>query len=386
MGVRGRQSADEPRVDQERWNAMKRLSMPMFRPFAATAVLLGLAGGLNGCEKKVVETPKDQARTVSVVSVSQHQIEGGLSASGQLTPRETISIYPQVSGYRVAKVFVDVGDQVKAGQPLVQLDDTLLTAQLAQAVALAQQQAVQADQAEAQAVRVKGLDGQGILSQEQIDTRRFAARSARAQAAAQTAAVQDLRTRESLMMVRAPRAGLIIERNVQLGDLSGAGTTPLYRMAENGQIELAADVSLDALGKMRPGASARVTLGDGAQVTGVVRLVGPAVDPNTKLGKVRITLPVRADVHSGDFAQATFLGGSRSTLAVPETAVRYDANGASVMAVGSDDRLVRVPVTTGERGNGWVELLTGPPEGARVVEKAGAMFVPGDFVKVAPTS
>jgi HlyD family secretion protein len=361
---------------------MKILPMPQFRPHAVGALALVLAAGLAGCEKKAGESPKEQARSVSVVSVGQHQIEGGLVASGQLTPRETISIYPQVNGYRVAKVFVDVGDQVKAGQPLVQLDDTLLTAQLAQATALAEQQAVLADQAEAQAVRVKGLDGEGILSQEQIDTRRFAARSARAQAHAQTAAVQDLRTREGLMMVRAPRAGLIIERNVQMGDLSGAGTTPFYRMAESGQIELAADVSLDALGKIHPGATARVTLGNGMQVTGVVRLISPAVDPNTKLGRVRISLPVRADIHSGDYAQATFLGGTRSSLAVPETAVRYDANGASVMVVGSDQRLVRVPVTTGERGGGWVELLTGPPDGARVVEKAGAMFVPGDYVRV----
>jgi HlyD family secretion protein len=361
-------------------------SMPKVRPYMAVALAVALAAGLAGCEKKAGETPKEQARTVSVVTVSQHQIEGGLVASGQLTPRETISIYPQINGYRVAKVFVDVGDQVKAGQPLVQLDDTLLTAQLAQQTALAEQQAVLADQAEAQAARVKGLDGEGILSQEQIDTRRFSARSARAQATAQAAAVQDLRTRKSLMMVRAPSAGLVIERNVQMGDLSGAGTTPLYRIAENGQIELAADVSLDALGKIRPGATARVTLGDGTEVMGVVRLISPAVDPSTKLGRVRIALPVRADIHSGDFAQATFLGGARSTLAVPETAVRYDANGASVMVVGSDSRLVRVPVTTGERGGGWVELLTGPPDGARVVEKAGAMFVPGDYVKVAQAS
>jgi len=365
---------------------MKLFQRPMFRPVVACAIALGLAAGLVACQKKVIETPREQARTVSVVPVSQHEIEGGLVASGQLTPRETISIYPQITGYRVAKVFVDVGDQVKAGQPLVQLDDTLLTSQLAQAAALADQQAVLADQAEAQAVRVKGLDGEGILSQEQIDTRRFTARSARAQAKAQAAAVQDLRTREGLMMVRAPRAGLIIERNVQLGDLSGAGTNPFYRMAQDGQIELAADVSIDALSKMHTGATARVTLGGGTQVTGVVRLISPAIDPNTKLGKVRITLPVRADIHSGDFAQATFLGGTHSSLAVPETAVRYDANGASVMVVGSDDRLARAPVTTGERGGGWVELLTGPPQGARVVEKAGAMFVPGDFVKVAPTS
>jgi HlyD family secretion protein len=64
--------------------------------------------------------------------------------------------------------------------------------------------------------------------------------------------------------------------------------------------------------------------------------------------------------------------------------VRYDANGASVMVVGPDDRVTRVPVTTGDRGGGYVELITGPPDGSRVVEKAAAMLVPGDFVRPAP--
>jgi HlyD family secretion protein len=45
-----------------------------------------------------------------------------------------------------------------------------------------------------------------------------------------------------------------------------------------------------------------------------------------------------------------------------------------------------VPVTTGQRGGGFVELVTGPPVGSRVVEKAGAMIVPGDFVRPAPAS
>jgi HlyD family secretion protein len=69
---------------------------------------------------------------------------------------------------------------------------------------------------------------------------------------------------------------------------------------------------------------------------------------------------------------------------VPETAVRYDADGASVMAVGADDRVSRVAVTTGQRGGGYVELVTGPPDGSRVIEKAAAMLVPGDYVRPAP--
>jgi HlyD family secretion protein len=66
---------------------------------------------------------------------------------------------------------------------------------------------------------------------------------------------------------------------------------------------------------------------------------------------------------------------------VPETAVRYDANGASVMVVGADDRLTQAPVKTGQRGGGYVELLSGPAAGAVVVAKAASQLLPGDYVK-----
>ncbi len=345
--------------------------------WASAAVILAIS--VSGCAKKEAESPKAQARTVSVTTVAPREIEGGLVASGSLIPREDVAIFPQITGYRVAKVLAEDGAWVKAGQPLIQLDDVLLRAQLAQQTALATQQKALADQAEAQAARVKGLDNEGLLSQEQIDSRRFAAKSARAQAAAAEAAAEDIRTREALTTVRAPFSGLVIERNVREGDLSG-GTTPWYRIAKDGQIELAADVSEDALPKIHPGAEAKVTLADGSSVTGVVRLVGGGVDATTRLGRVRILLPIRPDIRAGGFARATFLGFTRSASAVPETAVRYDAEGASVMVVGADDRVARVAVTTGQRGGGFVELLNGPPVGARVVQRAGSMVVPGDFV------
>jgi HlyD family secretion protein len=346
---------------------------------------LAVAGCLAGCAKKAPESAREQARTVSVVTVAPREIEGGLAASGALVPREDVAIYPQLSGYRVAGVLVDVGSWVKTGQPLVQLDDVLLRAQLAQQTALAAQQKALADQAVEQAARVKGLDNEGLLSKEQIDQRRYAATAARAQAEAQQAAANDMRTREALTVVRAPFSGLVIERNVRFGDMSG-GTTALYRIARDGVVELAADVSEDNLDKIHPGAKAQVTLADGTQAPGVVRLVSPAIDPSTKLGKVRITLPVRPDVRAGGFASAIFLGFTRSASAVPETAVRYDAVGPSVMVVGADDKVQRVPVTTGQRGGGFVELIAGPAAGVRVVEKASAMLVPGDFVRPIPGS
>jgi HlyD family secretion protein len=321
-----------------------------------------------------------QARSVSVVSVELRNLEGGLEASGSLVPREDVAVFPNITGYRVSRVMADEGEWVHAGQPLAVLDDTLLRAQIDQQSALLAQQNVAAERARSEATRVNGLDSEGVLSEENIQARRFTARSAAATARAQAAQLRDLRTRQGQLTVRAPYGGLIIERNVRNGDLSG-GTTPWFRIAKNGEVELAADVAESALSGLSAGTGVQVTLAGGEQVAGVVRLVSPRVDVNTRLGHVRITLPVRPDVRAGGFASASFSGLGRAVLAVPETAVRYDAAGAALMVLGPNNRVSRVGVTTGRRGGGYVELLSGPPQGTRVVSRFAAMLVNGDVVR-----
>jgi HlyD family secretion protein len=115
-----------------------------------------------------------------------------------------------------------------------------------------------------------------------------------------------------------------------------------------------------------------------------VRLVSPQIDAQSKLGYVRITLPVRPDVRAGGFGRAVFTDASGMALAVPETAVRYDADGASVMVVQADERVKRVPVRTGMRGGGLVQLVEGPPAGARVVQNAASFLLDGDRVRPTP--
>jgi HlyD family secretion protein len=344
-----------------------------------------LALGLAACQAggAAQTTPQQQARTVSVVRVEMRPIAGGLATSGLLTPRNEVTVNPDLSGYRVAKLFVDEGAWVKAGQPLAQMDGSILQAQLDQQAALAAEQKATAEQRDKEAQRVQGLDDQGVLAEEQLQARRFAALSARGGAAAAAASLKEMQTRLAHLTVRAPVAGQVIQRNVNLGDISGAGaSTPWFVMAQDGQVELYADVAEADFDQMKPGLRAKVTLADDQTVDGVVRLVSPRVNAQTRLGTVRISLPVRSDIRSGGYAQASFTDMSRAVAALPETAIRYDANGASVMVVGADGKVSQVPVKTGERGGGYVELLTGPPAGAVVVAKAAAQVLPGDFVKL----
>ena len=337
----------------------------------ACALLLLSAVGLtaSGCGKKHVAAlaPQNPGRVVHVVRVESRSLEGGLMASGVLISREEAAVNSDLSGYRVAKVFFDQGAWVKKDQVLVQLDDSLLQAQIAQ-------QAAQTAQAEDQAKRVSGLDSAGILSDEQIATRRLTAK-------AQEAALAELKTREAHMAIRAPVGGLILERNVRPGDIAAAGGgTAMYRMIRDGLVELNAELAEDDMRLVRVGDPVQVTLPDGTVVGGDVRLVDPQVDPVSRLGHVRVRLPVRPDLRPGGFGRAAFVGASTASRTVPETAVRYDADGASVAVVGGDNRVKEVPVKTGRRAGGYVELVDGPPAGALVLSRAASFVLPGDLV------
>ncbi len=357
--------------------------MTRSKTLSTLAVGLACALSLSACGGK--EPPKKDpaasARTVRVVRVENRAVTGSLTASGSLIPREEAAVTPEVTGYRVARVLVEEGAYVKAGQTLAQLDDALINAQLEQQRALAAQADVQAQQAEAEAARVAGLDGQGVLSQEAIEQRRFQARSARATANAQLAAYRDVQVRAKKLAVTAPVSGLVLERTVRPGDQAAGGATPWFRIARDGQIELSADLSEDDLARVRVGQTATVTLPSGGTAVGRVRIVSPQVDAQTKLGSVRILLPVRSDIRAGGFGRAVFDDATGQGLTVPETAIRYDADGASVMTVGADNKVKRMNITTGVRGGGFVTLVKGPPAGTRVIENAAAFLLDGDLVK-----
>jgi HlyD family secretion protein len=354
------------------------------RPLLLACALTGAAalGACHGAPNKVAAAAPPRA--VRVSRVTSQALNSALNVSGLLTPREEAAVTSELGGYRVSKVFVDQGDWVKEGQPLAQLDDTLLRAQIAEQQAMVTQQTLAAERAESQAKNVEGLDNKGVLSQEDIDTRRFQAKSARASAVAAQAQLDDLKTRQARLTLRAPVSGPVLARYVRPGDLPAGQTAgqPLFRIARDGLVEVDAEVPEADLSKLKPGMAAFVTLPDGSQVEGHIRLISPEVDQTTKLGRARILLPVRADLRIGGYANARVPNVQTQGLVAPDRAVSYDADGAAVFVVDAQDRVHRVAVRTGERANGFVELLQGPPSGSRVLVTGASFVLDGD--KVAP--
>ena len=347
------------------------------------AALCATAAVATACQRPAASAAAASAAaapTVTVAPVRRADLHGGLEASGVLVSREEAAVNTELNGYRVDRVFVDQGAQVSAGQPLAQLDDTLLRSQIAQQRAVVAQQKVASERSAEEARRVQGLDNAGVLPQEQIAERRLAARTSQAVVAAAQAQLDDLNTRERMMTVRAPVGGMVLSRAVRPGDVAGP-TTTMFRIARGAIVELNAEVPEGDLGGVHAGDRADVRLPSGAAVTGVVRLVSPEVDANTKLGRVRVTLPVRSDLRPGGFARATFAGAVHPAVVAPESAVRFDADGASVLVLGGGNHVRRVPVRTGLRQNGLVEILSGPQPGARVLLGGGAFVLDGDLVR-----
>lgn len=347
-------------------------------PSTALAMLLPIT--IAGCSKSVPESPAAQPRAVLVAPVALRPLASDSMVSGRLVPREEAVVASQLSGYQVVAVLVDQGDMVRAGQVLARLDDSLLRADIAEQQANLVQKEVAAKKAEQDAGRVAGLDDSGVLSDEAIEGRRMAARSARAAVAQAQALLDAQRVRARLMEVRAPVSGRILERSVRPGDVSSP-STPMFRIARGDLIELDAEVPERMIGLIRPGQTADVVLPTATRISGTIRLVSPEVNRDTNLGRARILLPPRPDLRPGGFAQA-ILGQAQAPLvsSVPTAAVQYGASGATVMTLGKGNTVTTRTVKTGRSGGGYIELVDGPPPGTRVLLGSQGFLLDGDKV------
>jgi HlyD family secretion protein len=346
-------------------------------------ILTAAALVLAGCSKAEQEAQPaaPPARAVRVAAVEARPLQREITASGTLRPREEAAVGAELAGYRVLRVLADVGSYVKRGQALVVVDPALLEAQIGQQQAALDQARARARAAADQARRVSGLTGSGVIADEAIVTRTTEAASAAASVRQAQAQLQDSLTRRARLTVRAPVSGVVLTRGVRPGDVTGAGTTPYFTIARDGLIELQAELAEQDLRAAKPGMPVRLRLADGTPVEGSVRLISPAVDPQSRLGLAYVRLPVRPDIRAGGFATASFGAAGAAVRAVPEAAIVFTADGPRVTAVDAQNRVRETRVRTGARGGGWVELIDGPPVGTRVALGASSFVVDGEVVR-----
>ncbi len=359
------------------------------------------------------QSAADQPRTVeppavTIVPATKREFVDRLFVSGTLVAREEAQVASRIDGLTIVELDAEDGDRVKQGQVLARLDRSQLDAMLAendattkradaaidQAESLIGQSSAQAQFASADFDRARKL-GEGVMAASTIEQREMAMKTAQAQLAAAKNALsvaeadrksrdaerQELLVRIGRTEVRAPVSGIVSRRSARLGASASTSGEPLFRIIEDGAIDLEADVPEQTLARLAVGMAAELKLpGVEGAVPGRVRLVNQEVDKASRTGKVRIALGDVSHAHIGAFASGSVELARRDGVGVPATALERDGDEARLDVV-RDGKVEVRQVKAGVIDGAWVEIRAGVTEGESVIARAAAFLRAGDRVR-----
>ncbi|MEO8445373.1 MAG: efflux RND transporter periplasmic adaptor subunit, partial [Gammaproteobacteria bacterium] len=281
---------------------------------------LALAGcGAPGGSDAAAPTASLVVTTTSPVT---RDIERTLTVSGSVAAWQEMFLGVELTGIRVAEVLVEVGDKVRAGQPLLRLDTRTLEVQARQADAGVAQVKASLQLAKANADRGATLVKQGLISSSNADELRATLATAEAQLTTAEADREAARLRLGFATLKAPDAGIISARSVQPGQIVSSGTD-LLRLIRQGRLEWRAELGQSDLTRIRIGTAVELTAPGGQRVPGLVRAVAPAVNPDTRTGILYADLPEPGNLRAGMFAQGQLLLGEASATVLPRESIVF---------------------------------------------------------------
>ena len=326
----------------------------MKKSFQLAAVLVAaMLGACSGGEEKKAETTAAETviekPTVKLATVTSRDVEqiGEFTATVEAEAKNNIA--PTSPG-RISKIFVEVGDQVRKGQKLVQMDAANLT-----------QLKLQLDNQETEFKRVDELYKVGGASKAEWD-------AAKTNLEVRRSSYENLLENTQLV---SPLNGVVTARNFDNGDLYTSTQTPVLVVEQIAPVKLMVNVSEPNYPKVTKGMAVKVKLDvyEGEEFEGKVSLVYPTIDAATHTFPVEITLAnANQRVRPGMFARVTMNFGSKDHVVVPDMAI--------VKRAGSGDRYVYVynngkvsynKVELGRRMGTEYELVSGVDNNSQVV-------------------
>jgi HlyD family secretion protein len=326
-------------------------------------------------------TGVSQVPTVSVVVPGRSEVVRTVTASGPLAARRDQPVGIPGTGGRVTRVLVDAGTWVRAGQTLATVDRSVQAQQAAQLAAQVAAAKANADLAQNNYERAIALQGRGFVSKAEIDAKRAARDAANAQVRVNQAQLNATRAEIGRLDIRAPASGLILERNVEVGQIVSPGSGALFRLAEGGQMELRAQLSQQDLALVKAGMAASVTpVGSDRAFAGQVWQVAPTIDPQSRQGDVRILVPYDPQIRPGGFAEARIGAGAATAPLLPQSAVLSDDAGNYVYIINAKNEVERRTIKIGSVDQAGVTIVEGLSGTEAVVLSAGPFLNPGQKV------
>jgi RND family efflux transporter MFP subunit len=366
---------------------------------AAALLITGLlVSACRGTEPAAAAStpPVEHRSDVAAVKVLVTDLESTLQISGNLTPQTRVSILSKLPG-TLLRVAVDIGDHVRAGQTVAELDAREIEAQVdaaAAAVNVAEAGLEAAEAALANATlehdRARNLFERGALPRQRLDAAETAGRAgaaqrdlAKATLAQAQASLRRAREVRRDATLTSPIDGVIVERNYDAGSLVSPGDKAVVAVADLRVMTLEAGVSELEAGRLRAGMPARVTVQarGGDVFTGRIAAIAPEVDPRNRHFRIEVRTSNPGGVLlSGMYATATIpLARAPQAVAVPLEAVTT-RDGRRVALRLEGNTVAEVPVTEGLNDGRLVHIAAGLHAGDVIVSDARQGVAPGTAV------
>ncbi|MBD2439342.1 efflux RND transporter periplasmic adaptor subunit [Nostoc sp. FACHB-110] len=377
---------------------------------------------------------RNSATPVDVAIARTDILEKQPEYTGTTIPFRTVSLRSQVEA-RLLSLSVDVGDSLRRGQNIGQLDDALLLTDLKQAEAeLAAQKSevaraltqvsnaraeverlrLQLVQAQADSERQQRLYKEGAIAEqtaeqartqaqtaaqalraanEQVRTEQQAVAAAQGRVLAQQAVVAQAKERRSYSRLISPISGVVTSKVTEPGNLLQAGSE-VIQIGDFSRVKVVVQVSELELAKIKPGQSVQVRLDAFADktLTGRVTRISPAADATARLIPVEVEIPNTGNnIGSGLLARVNFENQTQPRVVVAQTAIQTQANNqqnqtnGTVFVVSDSQNQPKVTartVTLGKKADSKVEILSGLQPGERYVVRSGRPLKDGNPVRL----
>ena len=324
------------------------------------------------------------ALTVTVIQPEVQNWKQTFTANGNIAAWQEVVISSELSGQRLTKVNVNVGDKVRRGQVLAEINSDTIRADLAAAKAsYAEAQAVLAD-AITYNKRIQQLKNTGAISAQESTQYQTSQATAQARLDAAKAQIESNQLRLAQTQIVAPDNGVISARTATVGSLAQTGQE-LFRLIRDQRLEWRAEVTSEDLYKLKEGMNVRVFSPDPAQpaVSGKVRMIAPVIDPQTRYGLVYVDLPTTQAVRMGMFVKGEFDLGQKSALTIPQTALLLRDGFSYIFIVDQQNRVSQQKVSVGRRVGDRVEILDLANSNVKLVSSGTGFLTDGDLVTIA---
>ena len=340
----------------------------------AVALSLGLAAckggpeGEQGKDGKEAASKGPEAVPVEVTRAGRRSIAASYAGTAPLEARGEAQVVAKTSGIAL-QVYADVGQQVRAGQPLVRIDRDRAALQVAQADA-------QVRKLEANYRRASQLVEQKMVSVNDVDQLRFDLENARA-------SLRLARLEQSYGTVTAPISGVVSARNIKLGNLVQINT-PIFTIVDNSRLEATLNAPEREIETLKAGQAVQLNVDalPGKTFEGRIDRVSPVVDAGSGTFRVICAFDGGGLLQPGMFGRIRIEYDQRANaLVIPRTALLEDGNAPAVFTVKAD-KAARTALKLGYVDGEWVEVREGLRDGDAVVVAGKATLREGSAVQV----